>query len=41
LPQADNVAADYKTQASALLTGDPVNMVGQPPYAAEYFKIIN
>jgi hypothetical protein len=38
LPQADNVAADYKTQASALLAGDPVNMVGQPPYAAEYFS---
>src|SRR6266700_3828058 len=38
LPQADNVAPDYKTQAAALLTGDPVNMVGQPPYAAEYFK---
>jgi hypothetical protein len=38
LPQADNVSADYKTQASALLEGDPVNMVGQPPYAAEYFS---
>src|SRR4051812_14221582 len=38
LPQADNVAADYKTQAGALLMGDPVNMFGQPPYAAEYFR---
>jgi hypothetical protein len=38
LPQADNVAADYKTQASALLVGDPVNITGQPPYAAEYFR---
>jgi hypothetical protein len=38
MEQADNVAPDYKTQASALLTGDPVDMVGQPPYAAEYFR---
>jgi hypothetical protein len=38
LPQADNVSADYKTQASALLVGDPVNILGQPPYAAEYFR---
>jgi hypothetical protein len=38
LPQGDNVAADHKTQASALLVGDPVNMVGQPAYAAEYFS---
>jgi hypothetical protein len=38
LPQADSVSADYKTQASALLVGDPVNMAGQPPYAAEYFS---
>jgi len=36
--QPDNVAPDYKTQASALLTGDPVNITGQPPYAAEYFR---
>ena len=36
--QPDNVAPDYKTQASALLIGDPVNITGQPPYAAEYFK---
>lgn len=38
LPQADNVAPDYKSQAAALLTGDPINMAGQPPYAAEYFQ---
>jgi|tagenome__1003787_1003787.scaffolds.fasta_scaffold20884184_2 hypothetical protein len=38
LPQADNVAPDYKSQAAALLTGDPVNMLAQPPYASEYFK---
>jgi hypothetical protein len=38
LPQTENVSADHKTQASALLVGDPVNMVGQPPYAAEYFS---
>jgi hypothetical protein len=38
LQQADNVAPDYKTQAAALLTGDPVNIMGQPPYAAEYFS---
>jgi hypothetical protein len=38
LPQADDVSADYKTQAGALLMDDPVNMFGQPPYAAEYFR---
>jgi hypothetical protein len=38
LPQADDVAPDYKTQTNALLVGDPVDMIGQPPYAAEYFK---
>jgi len=38
MQQPDNVSADYKTQAGALLAGDPVNMAGQPPYAAEYFK---
>jgi hypothetical protein len=38
MEQTDNVAPDYKTQASALLTGDPVDMAGQPPYAAEYFR---
>jgi len=37
LPQADNVSADYKTQAGALLVGDPVD-IGQSPYAAEYFR---
>jgi hypothetical protein len=34
----NNVAPDYKSQASALLTGDPVDIVGQAPYAAEYFR---
>ena len=38
LQQADDVAPDYSTQAGALLTGDPVNITGQPPYAAEYFR---
>jgi len=38
LPQADDVAADYKTQAGALLAGDPVDISGHPPYAAEYFR---
>jgi hypothetical protein len=38
LEQADDVAPDYKTQADALLSSDPVNMLGQPPCAAEYFK---
>jgi hypothetical protein len=38
LQQADNVAPDYETQAGALLRGDPVNITGQPPYAAEYFR---
>ena len=38
LQQADDVAPDYKTQTNALLEGDPVDMIGQPPYAAEYFK---
>ena len=37
IPQPDDVAADYKTQVSSLLEGDPVDMVGNPPYAAEYF----
>jgi hypothetical protein len=37
--QPDNdVSPDYKNQVSALLTGDPVDMIGQPPYAAEYFR---
>jgi hypothetical protein len=34
----NNIAPDYKTQAGALLTGDPVDISGQPPYAAEYFR---
>jgi hypothetical protein len=34
----NNIAPDYKTQATALLTGDPVDITGQPPYAAEYFR---
>jgi len=38
LQQADDVAPDYKTQTNALLEGDPVDMIGQPPYAAEYFR---
>jgi hypothetical protein len=38
LPQADDIAPDYKTQTNALLVGDPVDIVGQPPYAAEYFR---
>jgi hypothetical protein len=38
IPQPDDVSADYKTQVSALLEGDPVDIVGNPPYAAEYFR---
>jgi hypothetical protein len=38
LPQVEDVSADYKTQAGALLMGDPVDMFGQPSYAAEYFR---
>jgi len=38
LDQPDFVAPDYKTQAGALLVGDPVNIEGQSPYAAEYFR---
>ena len=37
VPQPDDVSADYKTQVSSLLEGDPVDMLGNPPYAAEYF----
>jgi hypothetical protein len=37
--QPDNdVSPDYENQVSSLLTGDPVDMSGQPPYAAEYFR---
>jgi hypothetical protein len=38
IQQPDDVAADYKTQVSSLLEGDPVDMLGNPPYAAEYFR---
>jgi hypothetical protein len=38
MPQADDVAPDYRTQTNALLVDDPVDIVGQPPYAAEYFR---
>jgi hypothetical protein len=38
LPQADNVAPDYKTQASALLTGDPIGIdtIGDTTVAPYY-----
>jgi hypothetical protein len=40
LPQADNVAPDYKTQASALLYGDPVGSetLDEPDSLAEYLR---
>jgi hypothetical protein len=40
LPQADNVSADYKTQAGALLNGQPVwlNTLNDPDSLAEYFR---
>jgi hypothetical protein len=40
LPQADNVAPDYKTQAGALLNGEPVwlNTFNEPDSLAEYFR---
>jgi hypothetical protein len=40
LPQADNVAPDYKTQAGALLNGEPVwlNTLNDPDSLAEYFR---
>ena len=42
LPQADNVSPDYKTQASALLVGDPVGIdtIGDytvAPYYLAYY----
>jgi hypothetical protein len=37
IQQPDNVSADYKSQVSSVLAGDPVDIVGYPPYAAEYF----
>jgi len=40
LQQADNVAADYKTQASALLYGDPYdfNSLNAPDSIADYLR---
>ena len=40
LPQADDVAPDYKTQASALLYGDPYDWdnLNQPDSLAEYLQ---
>jgi hypothetical protein len=38
IQQPDNVSADYKEQVSSVLVGDPVDIVGYPPYAAEYFQ---
>jgi hypothetical protein len=40
LPQADNVAPDYKTQAGALLNAEPVrlNTLNEPDGLAEYFR---
>ena len=35
--QPDDVSGDYNSQVSAVLDGDPVDMVGNPPYAAAYF----
>jgi hypothetical protein len=38
IQQPDDVSADYKSQVSSVLVGDPVDIVGYPPYAAEYFR---
>ena len=40
LPQADDVAPDYKTQASALLYGDPYDWdnLDEPDGVAEYLR---
>jgi hypothetical protein len=40
LPQADNVSPDYKTQAGALLYGDPYdwNSLNQPDSIADYLR---
>jgi hypothetical protein len=40
LPQADNVGPDYKTQARALLDGDPYdfNSLNEPDSLAEFFR---
>ena len=37
IQQPDDVSADYQSQVNTVLTGDPVDIVGNPPYAAEYF----
>jgi hypothetical protein len=37
IQQPDDVSADYNSQVNAVLDGDPVDIVGNPPYAAEYF----
>jgi hypothetical protein len=40
LPQADDVSPDYKTQASALLYGDPYDfyLLNGPDTLADYFR---
>jgi hypothetical protein len=40
LPQADDVSPDYKTQASALLYGDPYDSdnLNQPDSIADYLR---
>jgi hypothetical protein len=40
LPQADDVAPDYKTRASALLYGDPYDWdnLNQPDSIADYLR---
>ena len=40
LQQADNVSPDYKTQAGALLYGDPYdfNSLNAPDSIADYFR---
>jgi hypothetical protein len=40
LPQADDVSPDYKTQASALLYGDPYDLdnLNQPDSIADYLR---
>ena len=37
IAQPDDISPDYRTQVSSVLEGDPVDMLGNPPYAAEYF----
>jgi len=36
--QPDNVSPDYKAQIDTVLAGDPVDIIGHTPYAAEYFR---